>query len=561
MTVSQRLLRRLALINVFASTIPMLTVANSALPDKSPDPAPAHTARFSPATFKFHQQADRITEILIYAMVIFSPWAFGCTNSQALLNLKIFGVTQAWTIWAMNFAGYVLGGLLLTKLAVNFRTGQRPPRWGDPVSDEPPAQNPLATLLQRAAAPVLALLTVAILLYCLVSAVNVRANYRPDLFSFEYFDHYVSWLPHSYDGQNSWIAFWNYLGLAGAFWGFGGWLLGKTSGEIRAGRKAATAASFSQVTLLPERLRRLLWVLSINGAMLGIEGFIQRLSGTDKLLWFYTTNTNHDAQDQFGPYAYRSNAAQYFNLLWPVALGFWWTLRRAAHLTAGKTGQTGSRRHQLLLPAVMIMAICPIISMSRGGAIIALVNLALAALILMAALKRAHGATKFGLFVFVLAILYVGFAVGGEKLGDRMKEQGLHDVTREQMYEVGRAMAAEHPVFGSGPGSFNMLFQFYRTSREEYWGAQLHNDWLETRITFGWVGSALIAAALLVIAMRRYLPGGIQCGWRFAALIWVGLIGCLAHARFDFPFQIYSILFLFLVLCAILFNLSRSSAR
>ena len=32
---------------------------------------------------------------------------------------------------------------------------------------------------------------------------------------------------------------------------------------------------------------------------------------------------------QFGPYAYRANASQYFNLLWPVCLGFWWTLNRS----------------------------------------------------------------------------------------------------------------------------------------------------------------------------------------------------------------------------------------
>ncbi|MCX6895499.1 MAG: hypothetical protein NTZ16_08400 [Verrucomicrobia bacterium] len=74
------------------------------------------------------------------------------------------------------------------------------------------------------------------------------------------------------------------------------------------------------------------------------------------------------------------------------------------------------------------------------------------------------------------------------------------------------------------------------------------------------LGSALIAAAFLLVATRRLLPGGIQCGWRFTALLWLALLGCLAHARFDFPFQIYSIVFLFLVLCAILSSLSRPAA-
>jgi hypothetical protein len=53
------------------------------------------------------------------------------------------------------------------------------------------------------------------------------------------------------------------------------------------------------------------------------------------------------------------------------------------------------------------------------------------------------------------------------------------------------------------------------------------------------------------------MGGGIHGGRRFVALAWLGIAGCLAHARFDFPFQVHSILLLFLVLCAILFTLSR----
>ncbi|MCX6930273.1 MAG: hypothetical protein NT154_44750, partial [Verrucomicrobia bacterium] len=83
------------------------------------------------------------------------------------------------------------------------------------------------------------------------------------------------------------------------------------------------------------------------------------------------------------------------------------------------------------------------------------------------------------------------------------------------------------------------------------------NDWLETRITFGWIGSGLIALAFATVVLRWFAGGGIHGGRRFVMLMWLALGGCLVHARFDFPFQIYSILFLFLVLCAVLFNLSR----
>jgi hypothetical protein len=39
--------------------------------------------------------------------------------------------------------------------------------------------------------------------------------------------------------------------------------------------------------------------------------------------------------------------------------------------------------------------------------------------------------------------------------------------------------------------------------------------------------------------------------------LWLALAGCLVHARYDFPFQICSIVWLFLILCAVLANLSR----
>jgi O-antigen ligase len=128
---------------------------------------------------------------------------------------------------------------------------------------------------------------------------------------------------------------------------------------------------------------------------------------------------------------------------------------------------------------------------------------------------------------------------------------------REEMYAAARPMAADYPVFGTGPGTFATVFQLYRISNDTYWPAQLHNDWLETLITFGWAGSALIALAFLCVVLRWFTRGGIHGGRRFVILIWLALAGCLVHARYDFPFQIHSIVFLFLINCAILSNLSR----
>jgi O-antigen ligase len=118
-------------------------------------------------------------------------------------------------------------------------------------------------------------------------------------------------------------------------------------------------------------------------------------------------------------------------------------------------------------------------------------------------------------------------------------------------------MAEDYPIFGTGPGTFERLFQFYRPTIYDYWPAQVHNDWLESLITFGRAGTALIVLAFVLVLLRWFVPGGIHGGRRFVTLVWMGMAGCLVHARFDFPFQIYSLLFLFLIMCAILFVLTR----
>ena len=118
-------------------------------------------------------------------------------------------------------------------------------------------------------------------------------------------------------------------------------------------------------------------------------------------------------------------------------------------------------------------------------------------------------------------------------------------------------MARDFQWFGTGPGTFGSVFQLYRGGTDDYWPAQLHNDWLETQITFGRIGSVLIGISGVLVLARWFLRGGIHGGRRLVAMLWLALAGGLVHARWDFPFQIHSLVFLFIVWCAVLFSLSR----
>ena len=66
---------------------------------------------------QLYRVCDDLTKPLIYGMVVFSPWAFG--------------TTQSWSIWVMNGAGYLLGLLLVCKLNIRWRKGYGAARWED----------------------------------------------------------------------------------------------------------------------------------------------------------------------------------------------------------------------------------------------------------------------------------------------------------------------------------------------------------------------------------------------------------------------------------------------
>ncbi len=507
---------------------------------------------------QIYRLCEDLTAILVCCMVVFSPWAFG--------------TTEPWSIWTMNGCGYGLGLLLGIKLTIRWLKKYRPGKWAsqeislaeiatgrlqEPVRPatvhQVPTQhaprNPLGMVVLTR---VSVLLTFGILTYCFISAVNARAVFDPVLMTFEY-RRCLMWLPHSFDRQRTWEAFWSCLALAFSFWAIHDWLPGKSDTEHR----VDALPSVREQAPAPVRLRSLLWVQAISGGLLGLEGMVQRVSNSPKLLFAVEPQIHQSAIEQFASFAYRANGAQYFNLLWPVCLGFWWKLHRSAGVKP--------IAELLLLGCVITMAACPIVSSARGAALVDLAMLLTATLFLLLPARCWHRHQRpdinkrspVWVVMFPACVLALGLGLGWKQMYPRMGDFKSGLAERDQLHERGRLIARDYPIFGTGPGSFERVFQLYLSTPDAYWPAQLHNDWLETRITFGWLGSGLIALAFLTVLLRWFGSGGIPADGPFVILIGLSLSGCLIQARWDFPLQVYSILFLFLVWCAVLSTLSR----
>jgi len=477
---------------------------------------------------------EALTEALLYIGLVFGPWALG--------------TTEPWSTWIMNWIGYTLGGLLLAKNLIGWRAHYAPEKWAVGAKS-----SQSGFFLPRALTGALIALNVLILLFCLVSALNARATYVFEERRQIYYDQFLSFLPHSYDSRASWFAFWQYLGLSLLFWSARDWLLTKSRRELHNEDRKQEESPGGTMHRMPDRLKRLLWVLSLNGAILGIEGILQRFSGTDKLLWMVEPMFLRAAEFQFGPYNYRSNAASYFNLLWPATLGFWWCLGQERRMSRFSGARLGGGASILLLPCTVIMAACPIVSISRGGALVDLAQMIGAMALLLGTAKHVPWPHRLGVAAIFVAALALVTGLGWSPLVERLKLMDKDELGgRMEIYQNSQQMLEDYPVFGSGPGTFSSVYQYYREEVTQEWKAQAHDDWLETRITFGWLGFALVLAPLIVVLLQWLWGAGMPIRRELIMMLWLAIGGCLAHAKFDFPLQVHSILALFLMACVIL---------
>lgn len=462
---------------------------------------------------------DKLSAALVIILLVGGPWAFGSTTSDV--------------IRIGNWIAYSLGIILVAKMVFRRGSGIKYSPWSG--SDRRSAgAGPVFTLC-------ILVLMVGMLCYAGISAWNARMSVEyVDGFRGMAYHSIRDWLPHSYDRDATWWAFRIYSGYFCVFWAVVDWLKdarGSVAGQREGGR----------------RIKLLLWILVVNGCLVSLEGILQRLAGSPKLLFLIEPHINKSPSFHFGPFAYRSNGAQYLNLLWPCALGFWWYLK-GEQQRENPSGRLGGGSHLIVPLCMLVMVSGVIVSVSRGGLIVAAMQLVACGIIFKCVVAR-----KFrGDWVRIscVTILITGAAVLLVK--DQLKSRLVWDPSlggRDIIYKHSWQILEDHPLFGVGPGAFATVYENYLLTADEQWHAYLHNDWLQTLVEWGWIGGGVVIAGVLILSAAGAINKHGEIPGPFVALTSVGLGGCLLHAVVDFPLQIHSITMLFAILCAMVFTL------
>lgn len=142
----------------------------------------------------------------------------------------------------------------------------------------------------------------------------------------------------------------------------------------------------------------------------------------------------------------------------------------------------------------------------------------------------------------VIDILIVGAWFGVEKVAERIANSSLsNDADRIDVSRDTLGLIADHPIAGTGGGSFHLAFMPYRSQEVAAYYDHAHQDYLEIAADTGLVGMGLLGlvvltsllAALKAFARRR---DALMRGMAFASIM--GTVALLIHATVDFNFHI-----------------------
>jgi hypothetical protein len=296
--------------------------------------------------------------------------------------------------------------------------------------------------------------------------------------------------------------------------------------------------------------RLLLHLFYATGAVAGsiaLLGLLQKATGAPMIFW--QSSRQEPVKTFFATFYYHGNAGAFLNLVLPVSAGL--ALRAF-------TAPSGPNVRALSAACFVLCLASVAANTSRMAQFVALLIVVLLGWQLGPALLRRLSRTQrravvTGAAAFLVVLCALAQASHLDQPVGRWREltENIPNDARWLAARVAISILPDAGALGFGPGTFRVLFPVYNNAHTPpapgFWRF-LHEDYLQTLLEWGWLGSALWALLFfggIVFAIRNLRRSRAE-NWSprrrlMLPLLVIALGGVAIHALVDFPLQIASI--------------------
>jgi O-antigen ligase len=296
------------------------------------------------------------------------------------------------------------------------------------------------------------------------------------------------------------------------------------------------------------QIRRMMMVMVGMGVFEAFFGLFELYQKSPSLLFY---QKSHNLDSATGTFVNRNHFSGYLELIIPIALAlvisridlFTMPGKKWRQRLAVLTGK-GTSINILLGIGITVMSLGILLSNSRSGGVLLVVIFMLFFELIVFYFSRSRFQKiwiKNFLKIMFIVVTLIALYVGIESMVGRFSLDNLLQDGRPRYWTTVMRIVKDFPLFGTGLGTFGLVYEAYETLGLSGMLVHAHNDYLEYLSELGILGFALLAAGVLFITVDSFLTWAKRRNPEVKSLALGGLVSVfvmLVHSLTDFNLHI-----------------------